>query len=59
VREAQAEGAISADEEPAQLVFEVEAALFLANAQYVVARSPEPIERARRAIDGRLASAAG
>jgi AcrR family transcriptional regulator len=59
VREAQAEGAIRADEDPVQLVFELEAALFLANAQYVVARSEEPIERARRAIDVRLASAAG
>jgi AcrR family transcriptional regulator len=58
VREAQAEGAIRPDEDPAQLVFELEAALFLANAQFVVARSPEPLERARRAIDSRLAAAA-
>ena len=59
IREAQAEGAISPDEDPSQLVFELEAALFLANAQFIVARSPEPIERARRAIDRRLAAAAG
>jgi hypothetical protein len=58
VREAQAEGAIRPDEDPGQLVFEIEAALFLANAQFVVARSPEPLERARRATDGRLAAAA-
>ena len=58
VREAQAEGAIDPAEDAAQLAFEVEAALFLANAQFVVARGAEPIERARRAIDRRLAGAA-
>jgi AcrR family transcriptional regulator len=51
VRGAQAEGAIDASEDPQQLAFEVEAALLLANAQFVVSRSPEPIERARRAIE--------
>ncbi|HZC29826.1 MAG TPA: TetR family transcriptional regulator [Gaiellaceae bacterium] len=56
-RDAQAEGAIDADEDPAQLAFELEAALLLANAQYVVARTHEPIERAQRAIERRLASA--
>jgi AcrR family transcriptional regulator len=59
VSEAQAEGAIDTAEDAAQLTFEIEAALFLANAQYVVARAPEPIERARRAIERRLAAAAG
>jgi AcrR family transcriptional regulator len=54
IGEAQAEGAIDAEEDAGQLAFEIEAALFLANAQYVVARSPEPIERARRAIERRL-----
>src|SRR4051794_26342769 len=54
VREAQAVGALDSREDPAQLVFEIEAALLLANAQYVVARSPEPLERARAAIDRRL-----
>jgi hypothetical protein len=54
VRDAQAEGAIDADEDPAQLAFEIEAALFLANAQYVVSRSAQPIERARRAIEPRV-----
>jgi AcrR family transcriptional regulator len=57
LRDAQAEGAIDASEDPAQLTFEIEAAIFLANARYVVLRSPEPLERARRAIDGRLAAA--
>ncbi len=57
VRDAQAEGAIDAEEEPAQLTFEIEAALLLANAQFIVMRTPEPIHRARRAINRRLASA--
>jgi AcrR family transcriptional regulator len=55
--EAQAEGTISAAEDPGQLAFEVEAALFLANAQYIVTRTSQPIERARRTIERRLASA--
>jgi AcrR family transcriptional regulator len=59
VREAQREGAIDRDEDPGQLVFEIEAAILLANAQYVVVRTPEPIERARRAVERRLADAAG
>jgi AcrR family transcriptional regulator len=54
VHDAQAEGAIEPAEDAAQLTFEIEAALFMANAQYVVMRTPEPIERARRAIDRRL-----
>jgi AcrR family transcriptional regulator len=58
VRDAQAEGAIDSAEDAAQLAFEIEAALFLANAQYVIARTREPIERARRAIERRLAAAA-
>ena len=57
VRDAQADGAIDAAEDPAQIAFEIEAALLLANAQYIVSRTPEPIERARRAIDRRLAGA--
>ena len=59
VRDAQADGAINAAEDPAQITFEIEAALLLANAQYIVSRTPEPIERARRAIDRRLAHALG
>jgi AcrR family transcriptional regulator len=56
VRDAQAEGAIDPAEDAAQLAFEIEAALLLANAQYVVARTHEPIERAQRAIERRLTS---
>jgi AcrR family transcriptional regulator len=58
VRDAQAEGAIDPGEDAAQLAFEIEAALLLANAQYVVARTHEPIERAERAIERRLAISA-
>ncbi len=50
----QVEGAIETAEDAAHLTFEIEAALLLANAQYVVAQTPEPIERARRAIYHRL-----
>jgi AcrR family transcriptional regulator len=56
-QDAQSEGAIDPTEDPAQLVFEIEAALLLANAQYTVSRTAEPIERARRAIQRRLDSA--
>jgi len=58
VRDAQAEGAIDPAEDAAQLTFEIEAALFLANEQHVVARTREPIQRARRAIERRIESAA-
>jgi AcrR family transcriptional regulator len=54
IRDAQAEGGVDPDEDPGQLAFEIEAALFLANAQYIVVRTDEPIQRARRAIDRRL-----
>ncbi len=55
VIDAQREGSIDPTEDPGQLTFEVEAFLLLANAQHVVARTPEPLERARRAIERRLA----
>src|SRR3954451_5614478 len=50
IRDAQSEGDLDAGGDPAQLAFEVEAALLTANAQFVVSRSYEPIERARRMI---------
>jgi AcrR family transcriptional regulator len=56
VRDAQEEGAIDPEEDAAQLAFEIEAALFLANGQFVVVRTSEPIERARRTIERRLRS---
>jgi hypothetical protein len=58
IRDAQAEGAIDPAEEPAQIAFELEAALLLANAQHVVTHAREPIERAHRAVERRLAAAA-
>ena len=57
VRDAQQDDAIDAAEDAAQLTFEIEAALLLANVQYIVARATEPLERAQRAIDRRLATA--
>ena len=58
VRDAQGEGAIDAREDPAQLAFELGGFLSLANAQFTVSRQSPPIERARRALKGRLATAA-
>jgi AcrR family transcriptional regulator len=57
VADAQADGAIDPAEDPGQIAFEVEAALLLANAQYVLTRTREPVERARRAVGRRLAAA--
>jgi AcrR family transcriptional regulator len=57
-REAQAAGQVDAGEDPVQLAFEIDAFLLLANAQYVIVASGEPLDRARRAIDRRLAAAA-
>jgi AcrR family transcriptional regulator len=54
IREAQAEGSLDPNEDPGDLTFELEAAIFLANAQFVVVHSEEPIERARRVISRRL-----
>ena len=57
VRDAQADGALDRRVDPHQLVFELDAYLMLANAQFVATASKEPIERARRAIDARLRDA--
>ena len=57
VRDAQAEGAIAASEDAAQLAFELDAYLLLANAQFVASQESAPIERARRALERRLAAA--
>jgi AcrR family transcriptional regulator len=56
-RDAQAELAIDAAEDPEQLAFELNAYLLLANAQFVVSRQSTPIDRASRAVERRLASA--
>ncbi len=57
VRDAQADGALDAEVAADQLVFELDAYLMLANAQFVATGSKEPIDRARRAIDARLGAA--
>jgi AcrR family transcriptional regulator len=58
IRDAQAEGAIDPAADPAQLLFEVEAAMMLANAMFVISQEPTPLVRARRMIARRLAEAA-
>jgi AcrR family transcriptional regulator len=58
IRDAQAEGAIDPAEDAAQLMFEVEASMMLANAMFVISQDPDPIERGRRSIARRLADAA-
>jgi len=58
VRDAQAEGAIDRSEDAGQLTFELDAYLLLANAMFVVSQESTPIDRARRALERRLAAAA-
>jgi len=55
VRAAQEEGAVDASEETEQLAFEIDAYLLLANAAFVISGDSAPLDRARRAIDRRLA----
>jgi AcrR family transcriptional regulator len=54
IHDAQAEGDIDPAEDPEQLAFELNSFLLLANQQFVVSRTGEPLDRARRAIDRRL-----
>src|SRR5262245_15292163 len=56
VRDAQAEGAIDTAEDAAQLVFEIDAYLLHANAHYVVSRDARALDRARLAMQHRLAA---
>jgi AcrR family transcriptional regulator len=58
VRDAQAEGALDPAEEAGQLAFEIDAYLLLANAQFVISAVSVPLDRARLAIERRLAAAA-
>jgi AcrR family transcriptional regulator len=53
---AQAEGAIPASEDADQLAFELTAYLVLANMQFAISGAAAGIDRARRAIDRRLAT---
>lgn len=56
IREAQQEGAIDSAEDVEQLAFEIDAYMLLANAQFVISRESAPIDRARRALERRLAT---
>ena len=56
--DAEARGELDPSEEPEQLAFEVNGYLLIANLQFVVRRTPDPIERARNAVSRRLAAAA-
>jgi AcrR family transcriptional regulator len=57
VRSAQTEGTVDTGEDAAQLAFELDAYLLLANAQFVATGDLEALERARTAVDRRLAAA--
>ena len=57
VREAQGDGEIDPSEDAEQLVFDLEASLFLGNALYVAGQGSAALDRARRAIERRLAAA--
>jgi AcrR family transcriptional regulator len=58
IRDAQAEGAIDPAEDAEQLAFELDAYLLLANATFVIGREPAALDRARHALERRLAAAA-
>ena len=57
VREAQTAGEVRADEDPDQLVFELNGSLLMANMNFLLYNSTEPIDRARTAVAARLATA--
>jgi AcrR family transcriptional regulator len=56
-RDARSEGAIAAGEDPAQLAFEIDGSLLMANALFVTTQEAGPLDRARQAIERRLAVA--
>ena len=58
VRDAQAEGAIDPSEDAADLAFELNSYLSLANSQFALSQQSAPIEQARRALGARIAGAA-
>jgi AcrR family transcriptional regulator len=58
IRDAQSEGALDEELDPAQLAFEIEADLLLSNALFVIAPESRPTDKARRALAHRLAAAA-
>jgi AcrR family transcriptional regulator len=55
VEAAQREAAIPPDEDPAQLAYELEAAMMLANNLFVLTNDPATLERGRRAVRRLLA----
>jgi AcrR family transcriptional regulator len=55
IREAQAAGTLSVSEDPAQLTFELDAYGLMGNTGFVLHDDPAYLERARAAINGRLA----
>ena len=57
IREAQAEGDIDAAEDAEQLAFDLTGYLLLGNTQFVVTQQAAAIDRARRAVERRLAPA--
>ena len=57
LREAQQQGDLASDADTGQLTFEINALLHEANGHYLLFRDAAVLERARRAIDDRLASA--
>jgi AcrR family transcriptional regulator len=54
---AQQDGDLDATEDPAQLAFELDAYLLMANMAYLLHNDPETLERARTAINARLTRA--
>ena len=57
LREAQRQGDLASDADTRQLTFEINALLHEANGHYLLFRDATALERARRAIDDRLATA--
>jgi AcrR family transcriptional regulator len=55
IREAQKAGSLDSTEDPAQLAFELEAYLLMANNAFVLENDPAPLRQARTAIRNRLA----
>jgi AcrR family transcriptional regulator len=57
VSAAQAQGELAADEDPAQLVFDLNSAILMGNTGFVLHDDPSYVHRARAAIERRLARA--
>ncbi len=58
-REAQQQGDLAADTDIGQLTFELNAVLHEANGHYLLFRDPAALDRARKAVEDRLARALG